>query len=669
MSSDLPQTSGTYSSPDALLDREKYDFFGVRCHEDSTEFRIYCPGANSLHVEIYTHIESEPKAVFPLHQDEHHVWYLKTDSCMIGCWIKYLIDQTFRYADPFSHHITTDATYLQHSFTLLKQDVFEWSDQLWHTPEDHRDLVIYECHVKDMVALSGSLKRGAYEKWNDSEADGGLTYVKQLGINAIELLPLFTFAQQEPPYQIRTPEGFYNEWNRLETNHWGYMTSFFLAPEAYYASDATHESGYPGYHGSASYELKGMINECHNQGISVILDVVFNHSSIFDINIINSYLAESYLRYDETGRLMNRSGTGNEINTKSTAARRLIIDSILHWMQEYHVDGFRFDLAGLLDEALWDEISNAAKSVNPNVILIAEPWGGSYRPQDFSVHGWSSWNDRFRNGIKGIHPTEQPGFICSKWIHGSSVEALQNWLSGTLTGKADGLFSTNTHAVNYLESHDGYTLGDFIRLTNRPEIRSFFSHTDEDILPLSPEELKAAKLSAIILFTTPGIVMIHQGQEFANSKICRSFTYVDESGAFLDHNSYEKDDPTNWIDFSRIQYNETLFQFYKELIRIRLHSSGLRKAGRDHIQFDFTTDPLHVIKRVYGSQSNDIYDYIVGLNAHLTQPCHVHLPEGTWELIVDGHVASLQPLSFITQTIVIPPKCGILLRRLNLIPD
>lgn len=658
-------SSGIHRPPDSLLDREKYEFFGIRCHDHATEFQIYCPGATSLEVEIYTNIEAEPKAVYPLQQDENQVWYLKKDSCMKGCWVKYLVDQAYRYADPFSNHITTDGTYLQNSFTLLKADSFEWSDSNWHTPADHRDLVIYECHVKDMVALSGSMKRGAYEKWLDPEIRGGLHYIKQLGVNAIELLPLFTFAQQEPPYQIRTPEGFYNEWNRLETNHWGYMTSFFMAPEAYYASDAGHESGYPGYHGHAANELKNLINACHAEGISVILDVVYNHSSIFDINILNSYLATSYLRYDDHGHLMNRSGTGNEINTESAAARRLILDSIFHWMNEYHVDGFRFDLAGLLDESLWDDISCSAKSVNPNVILIAEPWGGAYRPQDFSDHGWASWNDRFRNGIKGIHPTDHVGFIFSQWIPQSSPEALYNWLSGTLAGREDGLFRTSAHAVNYLESHDGYTLGDFIRLVNRPDLRSFFSFTDDEILPLSATELGIAKLAALILFTTPGIVMIHQGQEFANSKICRSFTYVDESGAFLDHNSYEKDDPTNWIDVNRIHYNISLYQFYRELIQIRLHSPGLRASNESSISFDTTSDPLHVAKHVSGISSNDLYDYLIILNAHQTHPFHAVLSDGVWEILADGDKASIQPLEFVSGTIEAPPQKGLLLRKLN----
>ena len=649
---------------DPLLDRSRYEFFGVKCQDASTEFRLYCPGATSVQVEIFTHIESSPEAVFELSADEYQVWYIRIDKCMKSCWARYLIDQTYRYADPFSHHVTTDSSYLQHPFTLLLSDDFPWDDQDWKTPSDHRDLILYECHVKDLVALSGSKNSGDYSKWLDENAQGGLSYIKELGVNAIELLPICNFAQQEPPYQIRTPEGYYNEWNRLETNHWGYMTSFFLAPESYYASDSTHESGYPGYLGSASTELKQLVNQCHKAGISVILDVVYNHSSIFDINIINDYLATEYMRYDESGHLMNRSGTGNEIKTESPAAKRLILDSILHWMKEYHVDGFRFDLAGLLDEQLWDEISESARSVNPNVILIAEPWGGQYRPHEFSEHGWASWNDKFRNGIKGQDPTQQNGFIFSNWIEGSSVFSLHNWLNGTHISGADGLFQDNRHAVNYLESHDGYTLGDYIRLVYRPELRSFFRYTDDEILPLRNEEMKIAKLAALALFTTPGIPMIHQGQEFANSKICRSFTFEDEGGVFLDHNSYEKDDPTNWLDFTRIQFNLPLYRFYKGLIEIRHHSPALRKADEKHAHFAHSNDPLHVIKYVHGG-IHDLFDYAIGLNASTSNIMTVHLPGGFWELLSDGEIATIHALDFKQGVIEVPPKQGVLLRKLS----
>ncbi len=661
----MSDKSKVYPSPDILLDRTRYPFFGVQCHPDATEFRLYCPFAESVEVLIYTAIESDPKASFSLQKDENDVWYLKSDSCMQNCWIRYRIDGAYLYADPFSHHITTDSSYQQHPLTLLKTDSFEWSDQDWTSPSDPRDLVIYECHVKDMVALSGSVQKGIYSKWVDEHSSGGLKYIKELGVNAVEFLPLFTFAQQEPPYQIRTPEGFYNEWNRLETNHWGYMTSFFLAPEAYYASDAGHDSGYPGYHGKASDDLKHLINACHQEGISVILDVVYNHSSIFDINILNSYLANCYLRYDDYGNLLNRSGTGNEINTESAASKRLILDSILHWITEYHVDGFRFDLAGLLDKTLWDEISSAAKALNPKILLIAEPWGGNYLPHEFSDHGWASWNDRFRNGIKGIHPYHENGFIFSNWISGSTMDSLQNWLSGTVRGYADGLFHGNAHSVNYLESHDGYTLADTIRLAYRPELRSFFSYQNDEILPLSPIELASAKLAALILFTTPGILMIHQGQEFANSKICRSFTHTDESGVFLDHNSYEKDDPTNWIDFSRVHYNQSLFQFYKGLIQIRHSSPALRTAERSSIEFGHVQDPLQVIKSVQGNSSRDIYDYIIGLNAHPQHSLPISLPKGTWEVIVDDERASVHPLDFIEDQLIVSPKSGFLLRKLH----
>lgn len=670
----------TLNHPHPQLDR--YRSFGASVADGITRFRFFCPGADSVLVRLHPEIEAEPEQEISLEVDQNGVWSGQSGQDLTGWWYVYLVDGEHAYADPFSRQVTVDGSYRMNPRTRIVSSRFEWGDQDWTTPSDPRDLVIYECHVKDMVVLAEGSGEGAYQKWVHSAGErpgdpngngagsqmpttGGIAHLKALGVNAVELLPLAKFAQREPPYRIRTPEGFYNDWNRYEANHWGYMTSFFLAPESYYASDANHESGWLGYSDAAIQELKALVDTCHRHGLTVIMDVVYNHSSIFDVNILNDYLATRYLRFDGRGNRLNRSGTGNEIDTRAEAAKRLILDSIAMWMEEFHVDGFRFDLAGLLDPELWDEITELAKAVNPHAILIAEPWGGEYRPAQFSDHGWSSWNDQFRNGVKGIDPEGAHGFIFSSWTPGSSRAQLENWLRGTLRRYEGGLYHHSSHAVNYLESHDGYTLADFIRLVFRPGLRGFFEQSDDDILPLTDQELKVAKLGALALLTTPGIAMIHQGQEFANSKICRTLDDPPHRSVFLDHNSYEKDDPTNWIDFGRMSHNATLLRYYRALIRIRLESPALRKAEDGEIRFDPFTDPLHIVKHVSGASTHDMYDYIVALNGHSTHDMRIHLPPGVWEAVAKDGIASSSALEFLTAEATVAARSGLLLRRLR----
>ena len=194
------------------------------------------------------------------------------------------------------------------------------------------------------------------------------------------------------------------------------------------------------------------------------MDVVYNHVSNYDLNPFKFIDKKYYFRLDENGEFITGSGCGNDFKTERPMARRLIVESLLYWMREYHIDGFRFDLATLIDGKTLDVITLETRRLNPDVILIAEPWGGGkYGQEEFSRRGWAAWNDMFRNGVKGQNPRDGQGFIFGKWQGGNSPESLRHYIAGTLrTG--GGPFYRAAHSVNYLESHDDETLGDFIRI-------------------------------------------------------------------------------------------------------------------------------------------------------------------------------------------------------------
>jgi pullulanase/glycogen debranching enzyme len=323
--------------------------------------------------------------------------------------------------------------------------------------------------------------------------------------------------------------------------------------------------------------------------------------------------------------------------------RRLIVESILNWMKEYHVDGFRFDLSTLIDWQTIEEIIKEAKKINPDVVLIGEAWGGGgYSPNGFSSRGWAAWNDQIRNGIKGENPNNGQGWIFGKWYGNNSQKRIKSYVNGTLVKDEFGLFQKKEHSVNYLESHDGYTLGDFIR------IGSGEFKTDEVVkdidknAKLSPYQTKLNKLAALFLLSSQGMVMIGEGQEFARSKVIyKQLGIHDSDKGKLDHNSYNKDNETNYINYKHADINKDLVDYYKGLIKLRNTYEAFRRADYNEIAFfDHPNDQFglaYLIK--YHDES-----FVVLFNADPEKELEFPLPQGKWDVIVDGTHAGITPL-------------------------
>src|SRR5690554_2209203 len=497
-----------------------------------TYFKVFSPRAAEIQVIIYDDYDNEANISTVLEKQKDGNWIGVIQQDLTNKLYAYkivppaehtnfFIETPYLIADPWSKHVTSKNHYLQFPKTkIVPASTFDWEDDEFRAPSDPRDLIIYETHIKDMVAHPSAQTnvQGIYNDFREARV-GGINHLKELGVNAVEFLPLQKFGYYEPHFNQKTPEGIHNTWNPYSTNYWGYMTSFFLAPETIYASDATLEdNAVIGKTLAAETELKNLVKALHKEDISVIMDVVYNHASSYDLNPLKFFAKDHYFKLDEYGEFRNDSWTGNDIKTRSEYARRLIIDSVVHWIKEYHIDGFRFDLAGIIDSETIDLIKQEAEKINPNVILIAEPWGGEYKPTVFSNKGWASWNDRFRNGFKGYHPVEDQGFIFGSWSSGSTRFGLENFIRGTLIESDHGLFQSSKHAVNYLESHDGYTLGDFIRIVIKPSLIDS-PVLDDRTIHLTKKELAIAKLAALTLFVSQGITMIHSGQEWARSKV------------------------------------------------------------------------------------------------------------------------------------------------------
>ena len=330
-------------------------------------------------------------------------------------------------------------------------------------------------------------------------------------------------------------------------------------------------------------------------------------------------------------------------------------------MNEFHIDGFRFDMAKLIDWQTIEEISLQAQKINPNVILIAEPWGGGNDPAGFSLRGFASWNDQIRNGIKGENPFNGKGWLFENWFGNNDYERIKSYINGTLVKDRHGLFQRKEHSVNYLESHDGYTLGDFIRLALGDVQKEEVINDIKRHLILTPLQLKISKLAALFLFVSQGIVMIHAGQEFARSKVISTNTKVKELNiGKLDHNSYEKDNETNYINYSHIKPNEELLNYYKGLIQLRNAYESFRRAEYEETMFrDNSTNPFLLSFETIHKKEH----LFVALNAYHKDEFTIKLPEGKWEIIVNEEFAGIKNLQLVENELKINSISGYVLRN------
>lgn len=610
--------------------------------------KMFCPRTPSVDVELFRRFEDSRGRRIPMIPAGDGIWEVRLEPGFLGWYYGFRITaladtagfeaSNFAVLDPYAHFVSVTNDHIQHpKGRLLPDEPYDWEGDTWIPIKDPRDLVIYETHVKDATAhpSAGSRYPGTYQGFTEHGIRGGLEHVVALGCNAIEFLPLHLYAYKEPPE---------NAWNPLARNHWGYMTTSFFAPEPRYMEGVSTEE--PARHSDPATHraVKDMVKEIHKKGIAVIVDVVYNHVSNYDRNPLKYIDKAYYFRLTVDGFYRSDSGCGNDFKSENSMARQLIIDSVLYWAQTFHIDGFRFDLGHLLDKETLVAVQEALFKVNPHAVLFAEPWGGGYNPTMFSEIGWSTWNDQFRNGVKGSDPV-LPGYIFGKWHPESSRLSLENYMRGTLLLAPNGRYLRPEHSVNYLESHDGYTLGDFIRLSLNPGLTTNVP-TREALVPVSDVELRIARLAAIFLFTSQGVLLMHAGQEWSRTKS-------------LDHDSYEKDDITNHLVYSDADVNSSLVRFYEGLIRLRSHTDVFRRARPEQIHFHRYDDGLHLTATIDTPDGS----WLVTMNANPSQTQIIHLPPGYWNVLVSGAHAGVEPIATIGGIVQLPPISGMILRK------
>ncbi len=484
------------------------------------------------------------------------------------------------------------------------------------------DAVIYELNVRDFTISpdSGVAHKGLYLGLTENgthlpgrpDVSTGLDHLVELGITHVQLMPIQCFED----------DGQYN---------WGYMTVFFNTPEARFATTAD---------GTARIaEFKRAVQALHDRGIGVVLDVVLNHTSrraTFD-QTAPGY----YYRRKPGGELWNGSGCGNEFRTEAPMARKFILDSLKYWVTEYGIDGFRFDLLGLMDFPTLEIIRDELRAVYPSILLYGEPWTAAPSGLRSTTNkealrgcGVAAFDDHFRDAIKGDTNGDVPGFVQT----GDRRDAVQLGLRGSIEDWA----LHPTDAVHYCECHDNLTLWDKIA-------RTAPNATDA-------EQKRMQRMAALLLLTSQGIPFIHSGQEFCRTKLGHS-------------NSYNLGDEVNQVDWSLKEENADTFTYYRDLIALRRAHPVFRLRTREevlqrvHLMIDVPTPRCIAFaldgRGLFGEPFATI---LILLNADRTD-IRFPLGPGRWLMVADGDRVSHQALSEHWNEITVPAHTGVILHK------
>ena len=327
--------------------------YGAFLRPDGIQFRVYAPNSTSVKLVIFNNPADSEGNEFQMNQSDSGDWSYFLQDAEHGTLYGYrlfgpLNDSNIIVADPYSKAAVTQNNWRHVAKSLVVDDSFDWEGDTWKKTHP-KDLIIYEAHVRDMTIheSSNTIEKGSYLGFIEKNQKGGIQHLKTMGINAVQFLPLWDFANFEIPYK-EPAAGMFNDWNPYERNHWGYMPTFFMAPESYYATDGTDKpNAWNGIEGRAVPEMKEMVKSLHKEGIAVILDIVVNHISNYDWHPLKYIDKSVYFKLDHDGNYLSQC-CGNLLNTDHDKVRQYIIESLKHWMTEYHIDGFRFDQAHLL---------------------------------------------------------------------------------------------------------------------------------------------------------------------------------------------------------------------------------------------------------------------------------------------------------------------------------
>lgn len=507
-------------------------------------------------------------------------------------------------------------------------DMAETNPQGWENDQrpviqSPADLVIYEMHWRDFSidASSGLKNKGKFLALTEPKA---IEHLKSLGVNAVHILPSFDYASVDET-KLDTPQ--YN---------WGYDPKNYNVPEGSYSTDPYNPV-------TRIKEFKQMVQALHKAGIRVILDVVYNHT--FDIDHSNFQLTypDMYYRKTADGKYSDGSGCGNETASEKPLMREFMLESVKYWIDEYHIDGFRFDLMGVHDIETMQQIRAEVNKIDPSIYIYGEGWsaGSCAYPVDKlamkanaqQLNGIAAFSDDMRDALRGPFSDDHKGALLAG-IPGEE-ESLKFGIVGGIAHPQVDMTKVNydkkpwtnnpTEQISYVSCHDDMCLVDRLKA-------SIPSLTDKNI----PEKERKAELIRIdqlaqtAVFTSQGVPFILSGEEMLR----------DKKGV---HNSYNSPDSINHLDWNNLQRYPQLFAYYKNLIQLRKNHPAFRLATgdkvRQHLEFLPAVDSKDVKQDclvgflLKDLQGIDAWKTIVVIYNFNKEAKEMAIPEGNYTIV------------------------------------
>ena len=623
---------------------------GAVCAGGRTVFKLWSPEAERVEVSLYRDDASDAFETRPLSRGAQGVWSLAVEEDLHGTFYDYTVQidsRRVRTADPCA--VACGCNGARSMVADLSRTDPEGFDRDCPPPAQPEQ-IIYELHVKDFSYDPDSgippAYRGKYKAFSFRTADGRqpfcVEHLRSLGVTHVQLMPIFDF-------------GSVDEAGDDRQFNWGYDPVNYNVPEGSYSTNPSDGI-------TRIRECKEMIQSLHRSGLRVVMDVVYNHTYSADSWLERSAPGYYYRRWED-GTLSDGSACGNDVAAGRAMVDNYIVNSVLYWAREYHIDGFRFDLMGLLTVELMNRIRRELDAAfGPGEKLVyGEPWGAQESPLEPDTHpalkscmgmldpGVGAFCDLTRDAIKGDSFREtSPGFVNG----GEGFErAILYAAGGWREGSGDFMPNSCSQVVNYISAHDNFTLWDklVMCLPENPDGRS-----PADFNKLRADLLERNKLAAFIYFTCQGMIFMQAGEEFGRTKLG-------------DGNSYCSPPEINMLCWERAQRFETLTDYYCELTRLRKSLPGLcdkSPAAASRLTARTVHRPGTVSFQVKeGGPQGELL--LIVYNAS-PEAFALSLPDGSWTLRADGQQADQRrPAGQAGGQITVSPYSGMLLLREN----
>ena len=577
------------------------DDLGNTYRPEATSFRLWAPTASDVQVLLYESETGPLQRQIAMQRDENGTWYVRVSGNLQNWYYLYqvTVHGTMQNAvDPYVKAIAANAT------RGMIIDLQETNPPGWHEDgyvalEYPQDAIIYEVHVRDFSINpnSGMTHRGKYLAFTERGTTGphdvatGVDHLKELGITHVQLQPVQKFASSD--------ECDPNQYN------WGYDPRNFNVPEGAYAMTP---------HGTARVtECKQMVQSLHQEGIGVILDVVYNHTFAMSSSDFDKIVPQYYYRTDNAGNYTNGSGTGNEIAAERPMVQKFLLDSLVYWVKEYHVDGFRIDLMALLGIETMKKVYETLHAINPHLLLYGEPWAGgtSSLPANELLTkgrqkglGLAVFNDHLRDGLGGsVFDSTARGFA-------TGAPGLVEEIKRAVEGSINDFTTSPQETINYVTSHDNYTLWDKITLSNPDDAEA--------------DRIKMDELAQAVILTSQGIAFLHGGEEMLRTKGGNS-------------NSYDAGDAVNQFDWSRKARYWKVWRYYAGLIHLRRYHAAFRmRSARDiRAHLSFLPSPENTLMfELSGHANGDSWENIIVIFNPIKTDIPFTLPPGNWTIVV-----------------------------------